>query len=436
MKKVQEPTVTKTLTVATSRIRWRLLIGLVAAIVVMSVVVLSGQELKHVPPAAPSFVVLKEFYTCSPDCPPDGAYPYGGLTRDAAGNLYGTTAGGGFFGNGVVFGLSPGGGGEFLLYEFLGGNGSGPYAGLISDAAGNLYGTTVGGGASGNGVVFKLSPPESETVLYSFTGAADGRNPYAGLIRDAAGNLYGTTFYGGTENSACRNGCGVVFKVSPSESETVLHSFTGGTDGTNPQAGLTRDAAGNLYGTTVGGGAFGAGVVFELIRCDSAPTGYDFKVLYSFTGGADGGNPYAGLIRDAAGNLYGTTAGGGVGSGTVFKLIPCDSGYELKVLHSFTGADGATPVAGLIRDAAGNLYGTTLHGGTEDSACEYGCGVVFKLSPAGTETVLHSFTLADGANPYAGLIQDAAGNLYGTAAYGGISVNDVSSAGVVFRLAP
>jgi uncharacterized repeat protein (TIGR03803 family) len=206
----------------------------------------------------------------------------------------------------------------------------------------------------------------------------------------------------------------------------VLHTFTGGADGSEPFAGLIQDGVGNLYGTTTGGGASAHGVVFELIRCDSEPSGYEFKLLHTFTGGADGANPYAGLIRDAAGNLYGTTAVGGAhGWGVVFELIRCDSepsGYEFKLLHTFTGgADGGQPYAGLIRDAAGNLYGTTgLGGATSTCGPPYGCGVVFKLSPAGAETVLHSFTDgADGRSPMAGLIQDAAGNLYGTTPVGG-----------------
>jgi uncharacterized repeat protein (TIGR03803 family) len=367
MKKVQERT--------TSRIPWRPLIGLLAVIVVMSVVVLSGQELKHVPPAAPSFTVLYEF----------AGYPT---------------------------------------------DGAGPVGGLIRDAAGDLYGTTLVGGASGGGVVFKLAPTGTETVLYSFTGGADGEFPQAGLVRDAAGNLYGTTSQRGS--SACGVGCGTVFKLSLIGTETVLYSFTGGADGATPYAGLIPDTAGNLYGTTYSGGAHGKGVVFELIRCSSVASGYEYKVLYSFTGGADGGNPDAALLRDAAGNLYGTAAYGGAGNaGVVFKLSP--TGSE-TVLHSFSGADGALPHAGLVRDTAGNLYGTTLVGGAATGTCNppYGCGVVFKLSPTGTETVLHSFTGgADGANPYAGLAQDAAGNLYGTAAGGGIS-----NAGVVFKLTP
>ena len=282
MNKAQEPTVRKTLTVATStsRIPWRALIGLVAVIVAMSVVVLSGQELKHVPPAAPSFTVLHSFTGGA-----GGANPIADLTRDAAGNLYGTTFHGGaesgvcgYSGNrtcGLVFELIRCDSGyDFaVLHTFKGGaDGGNPAAGLLRDTGGNLYGTTYQGGASNGGVVFKLSPSGNETVLYSFTRGADGYAPQAGLIQDKAGNLYGTTTHGGHQSSACNiagdSTCGVVFKVSPTGTETVLYSFTGGADGGNPAAGLVQDAAGNLYGTTYGGGASGNGVVFKV-----SPTG-------------------------------------------------------------------------------------------------------------------------------------------------------------------
>jgi uncharacterized repeat protein (TIGR03803 family) len=450
MKKVREP--------ATSRIHGQLLIGLVGALVVMSVVVLSGQELKHVPPAAPSYTVL---YSFNPDNGIDGSGP-NGVIRDTAGNLYGTTFGGGsgactsgtiIIGCGTAFKLSPTGT-QTVLYNFTGGAYF-PAAGLIQDAVGNLYGTTEFGGLQSNpsclqfsstsggcGVVFKLTPSGTATGLYSFTGGADGANPLAGLIRDAAGNLYGTTYLGGSAtNPGCGPsiGCGVVFKLSPAGAETVLHSFTDGADGGLPTAGLILDAAGNLYGTASFGGGSGYGVVFKVSSCGSR-----FKVLYSFTGGADGGFPTAGLIQDPAGNLYGTTFGGGAKSsacipyvsnlsrtcGVVFKLSP--TGAE-TVLHTFAGgADGGNPAAGLVRDAAGNLYGTTLVGGPESSACgTLGCGTVFKLTPSGTETVLHSFTGADGANTSAGLILDAASILYGTTNGGG-----AYRGGVVFRLTP
>jgi uncharacterized repeat protein (TIGR03803 family) len=434
MKNVQEPTVRKTL--ATSRIPWQLLIGLVAAIVVMSIAVVSGEELKHVPPAAPSFRTLHTFTGGA-----SGGFPAAALVRDAAGNLYGTTVSEGASGHGVVFELircdSEPSGYEFkVLYSFTGGaDGGNPYAGLIRDAGGNLYGTTTGGGSSNRGTVFKLTPTGTETVLYSFTGGADGGNPYAGLVRDAGGNLYGTTVAGGGKSSTCFYGCGVVFKLSPTGTETVLHSFTRGADGGTPYAGLIQDAAGNLYGTTASGGAtstcgppYGCGVVFKLTPARTE------TVLYSFTGGADGAIPFAGLLRDGAGNLYGTTSHGGVSTaacggdcGVVFMVSP--TGIE-TVLYSFTGgADGAIAgyqsYAGFVQDAAGNLYSTTPIGG------QYKNGVVFKLSSAGAETILYSFTGgADGASPVAGLLRDAGGNFYGTTYTG------ANQFGVVFRLTP
>jgi len=303
-----------------------------------------------------------------------------------------------------------------------------PRNGLIADSAGNLYGTTSGGGASYKGVVFKLAPDGTETVLHSFPGfPSDGNSPYAGLIADSAGNLYGTTLSRDSVSHA-----GVVFKLAPNGTagwtETVLHSFTGfPTDGALPYAGLIADSAGNLYGATTGGGASGQGVVFKL-----APDGTE-TVLHAFTGGSDGAYPGVGpLIADSAGNLYGTTTGGGggpgaSGQGVVFKLSP--DGTE-TVLHSFTlGSGGGGPLAGLIADSAGNLYGTTQVGGAS------GQGVVFKLAPNGTggwtESVLYSFTGgSDGGQPFYGsLIADGAGNLYGTTVGGG-----ASGAGVVFKL--
>ena len=353
--------------------------------------------------AAPTETVLYSFGGS-----PDGASPYGGLISDSAGNLYGTTVYGGA-GAGTVFKLSPSGT-ETVLYSFTGGSdGAYPYAGLIADSAGNLYGTTFGGGASYAGTVFKLSPSGTETVLHSFAWS-DGALPYGGLIADSAGNLYGTTWNGGSGS------CGTVFKLSPSGTETVLYSFTCGIDGAYPYAGLIADGAGNLYGTTSGGGASYAGTAFKL-----SPSGTE-TVLYSFTGGTDGGHPYAGLIADGGGNLYGTTGGGGaLNAGTVFKLSP--SGTE-TVLYSFAcSADGASPYAGLIADSAGNLYGTSLGG------CAASNGTVFKVTPSGM-TVLYSFTGgADGALPYAGLIADSAGNLYGTTYSGGTAF-----VGTVFKL--
>jgi uncharacterized repeat protein (TIGR03803 family) len=270
-------------------------------------------------------------------------------------------------------------------------------------------------------LVFKLNPSGNETVLHNFTGGTDGRSPHAALMRDASGNLYGSTGLGGS--SGCGGfGCGVVFKIDSNGNESVLHSLSG-TDGSGPSGALIQDAAGNFYGTTQEGGSssgcrgFGCGVVFKL-----DPSGNE-TVLHSFSG-ADGIGPSGALIQDAAGNFYGTTQGGGSSNvGVVFKVKA--NGHE-TVLHSFNGTDGMYVNGGLVMNAAGILFGTTFHGGSRDH------GVVFKIDSNGHETVLHSFGGGTGAGkePRAGLYRDAAGNLYGTSQQGG----GACDCGVVFKL--
>ncbi len=352
----------------------------------------------------------------------DGSFPQSSLALDAAGNFYGTTTYGGASNEGIVYKLDNAGH-ENVLYTFGGSGGSMPYAGVLIDAAGNLFGTASAGGTGRAGVVYKLDTAGNQTVLYNFTGGADGGGPLGNLIRDVAGNFYGTAYFGGTLNA------GVVFELSPEGHETVLYSFTGGADGGYPWAGLARDSAGHLYGTTAYGGSGNAGVVFEL---DAA--GQE-TVLYSFTGKADGGYPFQGVIRDTAGNLYGATSGGGIGSsncyrgcGVVYKL---DTAGNQTVLYSFTGAsDGGNPYSAIVRDDKGSLYGTAAGGG--DNSGTLGHGVVYSVSPAGTETVLHTFTgRSDGAIPYGGLVADAAGTLCGTTSAGG-----KQNAGVVYLLTP
>jgi uncharacterized repeat protein (TIGR03803 family) len=354
----------------------------------------------------------------------DGANPYfGDLVLDAKGNLYGTTfAGGAAPGLGVVFEVNPAGT-EKVLFTFNSADGCSPYAGLVRDATGTLYGTTGSCGAYGYGTVFEVTKQGTGTALYSFTGGADGGQPIAGLIRDTGGNLYGTTNEGGAVG--CFGlGCGTVFEVTPAGNETVLHAFTGGADGENPVAGLVRDAKGNLYGTTGQGGAQCCGTVFEVTPSDTE------TILFSFNY-TDGSGPGPNrLVTDAEGNFYGTTSvGGASGNGTVFELTR--KGTE-TVLYSFTGAaDGFAPYGGVIRDAKGNLYGTTFQGagiGCNDA----GCGTVYELTSAGKFTVLHTFTGgADGGNPAAGLVMDKGGNLYGTT-YGG----GPHGHGTVFKLTP
>jgi len=374
----------------------------------------------------------------------DGATPDASLISDAAGNFYGTTSNGGTSAAGTAFEMSPNGSGgwtEKLLYSFGEGlDGFNPEASLIFDAAGNLYGTTLGGSMNGGGMAFKLSPNGSgswtETVLHSFSGGTDGSVPYGALIFDGAGNLYGTTSSEGIDFY------GIAFELSPNGSggwtETVLHSFGAGTDGSGPTGSLIFDGGGNLYGATYAGGTSNVGTVFELSPNGSG--GWTESVLYSFNNnGSDGNYPYAGLVFDSAGNLYGTTYYGGTSNqGSIFKLSPNGGGgWTETVLHSFdfnfNETDGAYPTAGVIFDHAGNLYGTTDNGGT----CNY--GTAFEFSPAGggnwTETVLHSFCNggADGYRPFAGLIIDHAGNLYGTTSVGG---SGTSAIGTVFEIAP
>jgi uncharacterized repeat protein (TIGR03803 family) len=377
---------------------------------------------------------------------PDGAFPEAALVADGSGNFYGTTYNGGPYNVGTVFELSPREGGrrtEKVLYSFKsnGRDGNFPYAGLIFDTHGNLYGTTYQGGANNGGTVFLLEPHSggswTESVLYSFcaqTYCADGSYPSAGLIFDAHGNLYSTTSSGGTI------GLGTVFELSPRRgggwTETVLYSFNpNGTDGLFPIASLIFDAAGDLYGTTLDGGTNNDGTVFEL--SPNGQGGWTEAVIYSFCAQAnctDGSYPYyAGLVIDTAGNLYGTTHEGGTyNDGTAFELSPAHGGgWTEAVLHSFGhGTDGTNPSAGtLIRDTGGNLYGTTPNGGA------YGFGAVFELSPrqggGWSEAVLYSFKVngTDGWLPYAGLIRDHSGNLYGTTANGGSK-----SDGTVFEL--
>lgn len=371
---------------------------------------------------AQTFRILHEFKGT-----PDGSEPTPTLIRDVSGNLYGVTIEGGTSCDcGTVFKVDPSGH-ETVLYRFTGGpDGGFPAfsATLVRDASGNLYGTTGEGGdlscdpPYGCGVVFKVDSDLHESVLYTFAGGADGGGPQAGLVRDTAGNLYGTTLYGGDLNAMCFGGtppgCGVVFKLDSSGTETVLYTFKGMPDAGGPNSGLMRDAAGNLYGTTTLGGQYNWGTVFKLTQSGTT-------VLHSFNGGRDGADLYeAGLIRDAKGNLYGVASGGGKigpgcetsrGCGLVFKVTK--TGKE-TVLYKFTGkADGSRPYGTLVRDKAGNLYGTTSGGGAQ------GYGTVFKLTSTGKETVLHNFIGKDGSEPLSGLVLDAKGNLYGSTWEGG-----------------
>jgi uncharacterized repeat protein (TIGR03803 family) len=378
-------------------------------------------------------------------CGATGCEPGSNLIFDAAGNLYGTSPRGGEANYGVVFELSPqvgGGWTEQVLHSFSN-NEAGilPQGGLIFDAAGNLYGTTSGGGEHEGGTVFELSPATgggwSEYVLHNFGAGTDGSEPNAGLVMDAAGNLYGTTTLGGA------HGDGAAFELTPVTGEgwkeKMLHSFGGTTDGSQPRAGLTFDATGNLYGTTIYGGAYDGGTVFELTPQTSGQ--WAGKVLHSFgevnANGVSTYEPYGSVTFDAAGNLYGTTYyGGGNGGGIVYELTPSTGGaWKELPLHNLGGNAGSNPLAGVVIDTAGNLYGTTLNGGYEHGDCaSAGCGVVYELTPTTgglwTETVLLAFDYTDGGHPTGTLSFDSAGNIYGTTADGGSGVF-----GTVFEIA-
>jgi uncharacterized repeat protein (TIGR03803 family) len=409
----------------------------------------------------------------------DGGDPVGGVVLDSAGNLYGAASTDGIAGVGAIFKVSRQGTRwkESTVYGFTSSDGSAPEAGLVSDSEGNFYGTTSSGGSGGKyctgecGTVFKLAHDAEghwiRSLLYIFKGGSDGASPRSGLIFDQTGNLYGTTWTGGDSN------LGTVYKISNVSghwAESVLYSFQDIADGGNPVGGVIFDAEGNLYGTTSYGGTYAYGTVYKLSPSSSGT--WTKSVLYSFRGGSDGGSPDSGLIFDTAGNLYGTTVGGGencsgYGCGVVFELSPLSGGWTETVLYAFTGAsDGANPFGGLVFDNDGRLYGTTFSGGdlTCSGSRDNGCGTVFELSRGlvWTETVIHTFgggararrvmspafnktnnpstairkggqppkcdsekhgigSNQDGADPEGGLVFDSAGNLYGTTAFGGYS---------------
>jgi uncharacterized repeat protein (TIGR03803 family) len=299
-----------------------------------------------------------------------------------------------------------------VLYSFTGGDDGGTpfYSTLVKDRAGNLYGTTAFGGEHGAGTVFKLAPDGTESVLYHFTGGDDGAAPNAGLIVDRQGTFYGTTIGGGEDNA------GTVFKLAPDGTQTVLYSFGSDTaDGVQPVAALLMDRKGTLYGTTSAGGEHNAGTVFKLT--DNG----DYEVMHSFGPGGDGTQPLGDLIMDENKVLYGTTRTGGThAAGAVFKITK--RGKE-KVIRSFGPGDGTLPYSGLVRDDEDNLYGTAVSGGA------HGAGAVYKIAADGTYSVLYSFGPGDGAQPVAGLLLSGDGNLYGSNYSGG-----AHGAGAVFKM--
>lgn len=372
-----------------------------------------------------------------------GAYPYAGLTIDGRGNLYGTTDQGGQGlcppannGCGIVFKMSHVGSGWVFnpIYKFGGSpDGGGPYGPVVFGPNGSLYGTTVGGGStnclSGCGIAYNLRPsptacvtalcPWRETLLYSFQGGTDAYYPTGEVAFDASGDMYGTTYVGGT------GGPGTVWKLTPSGrgwTESIAHNFAGGDEGGNPYGGVVFDNSGNMYVSAVAGGSGNNGAVDELIPAGS---GWTEHTLYDFQGGSDGGGPMAGLLF-AGGNLYGSTVNGPNNGGTVYELMPSGGGWSFSTIADLPTEEG--PFSKLVADSAGNLYGTTQIGSGDH-------GTVFKLTRSGdswTLTVLHHFTGgSDGDTPLGSVALDSSGNIYGTTLLGG-----TAGTGVVFEITP
>jgi uncharacterized repeat protein (TIGR03803 family) len=363
----------------------------------------------------------------------NGANPEAALVQGADGNFYGTAVFGGAYGGGTVFQITPGGA-FTTLYSFCAQpnctDGANPEAGLVQAGNGDFYGTTYDGGAQGDGTVFRITPTGALTTLYSFcaqTNCGDGVNPVAGLVQTAKGDFYGTTEFGGAYNA------GTVFQIVPSGTLTTLYSFCAQQncpDGQYPASGLRQGSNGNFYGTTKRGGAHhSGGTAFQITPRGALTTLYSFCAQ---TDCMDGEIPYAGLVEDPEGNLYGTTFAGGIqfgnGEGTVFQINPSGT---LTTLHRFCSlslcADGEAPFAGLVWAANRDTYGTTVFGGAHAG------GEVFQVTPGGTLTTLYSFcaqtNCTDGEAPYAGLVQATNGDFYGTTEYGG-----ANNVGVVFSL--
>jgi uncharacterized repeat protein (TIGR03803 family) len=354
----------------------------------------------------------------------DGANPVNGFAMDAKGTMYGTASAGGASGDGVVLEVTSKGK-ETVLHTFTGGaDGATPYGNLLLADGGALYGTTMSGGASGQGTVYRLDG-KKETILYSFAGGTDGAAPEAGLVMDASGNLYGTTSAGGPA------GNGGVFMLAPSKKkngawkETMLYSFGTGTDGATPVGGVYLDASGNLYGTTSLGGTTGYGTVFELKPAKSGP--WTESILYTFQNGSDGGTPYTGLVADSSGDLYGAATQGGVnGGGTVFELAKGNRAFS--TIYSVPGWGISGTFRDIMIDASGNIFATTHCDGNNDA------GTIYELSPSGggwNYTLLYTFTGgSDGLYSISNLVESH-GKLYGTTQYGG-----ANSQGVIYQLTP
>jgi uncharacterized repeat protein (TIGR03803 family) len=377
---------------------------------------------------------LKVVYTFSFS---DGSSPNGDLILDSAGNLYGTTQFGGSSNRGLVFKLDAKGK-QTILYTFTGASDGGiPIGRLLRDTAGNLYGITSAGGdpTCSCGTVFKLTNNGSLKVLHNFKGGKDGSQnqgqPELGLVM-VNGDLYGSASFGGVSGCDPTLGCGVIFKVTPAGKETVLHRFTGQADGAFPQD-LIHDQAGNIYGAT--GGSYQQGNAGTIFKVD---TSGKFSTIFTLPGGADGNSPRWRLTRNSQGLIHavtqfgGNTATCGLGSqgcGVVFKV---NAAGKEHVVHTFgTAHNGEEPSSGVFDDGKDDFFGTTFYGGTTNSTCTLGCGVLYQIAAGGKYSVLHRFTGAnDGWLPTGGLIEDASGNLYGAALLGG------SGNGVIYKVTP
>jgi uncharacterized repeat protein (TIGR03803 family) len=390
------------------------------------------------PAQAQEFVAIHSFQGS------EGLGPMAGLTMDRAGNLYGTASGGGntnsncpdYGGCGTVFKLTLRNSHWVLtpLYLFSGPDGANPASRVIFGPDGSLYGTTLSGGSANQGSVFRLSPPPTickavlcpwrETVLHSFQGGTDGAQPqYGDLVFDQQGNLYGTTPQGGgADNCSGFDGCGVVYKLTPSNggwTESVLYRFQGANDGGGPYAGMIFDSAGNLYGVASFGGTYYCGAFFELSPTEG---GWTESVLYNFDSQTTGQFPLGGLLADQAGNLYGASSESGeygTGGGTVYELTPANGSWTATVLYGFDAYTGS--LASLAMDPAGNLYGTVYFGDQE----------VFRITPSSGEWTLTGYSGSLGGYPSGNVILDAAGNVYSTAFSGG-----AYGKGVVFEITP
>jgi uncharacterized repeat protein (TIGR03803 family) len=378
---------------------------------------------------------------------PGGANPQGGVIEDSSGNLFGTTSGGGSSGDGTVFEINAGSGALTTLVSFNGTNGANPEAGVIEDSSGNLFGTTNGGGSSRDGTVFEIKAGSNDvTTLASFNGT-EGEYPLGGVVEDSSGNLFGTTAWSGS------SGQGTVFEIQPgSKAVTTLASFNG-TNGSEPTAGVVEDSSGNLFGTTFQGGSSNDGTLFEIKAGTNAVT-----TLVSFNA-TTGANPDAGVVEDSSGNLFGTTDNGGAnGDGTVFEIKAGSN--AVTTIVSFNGTNGEYPDAGVVEDSSGNLFGTTGSGGPSDDGTVFeiqagsgavttlasfnvangsypdgglfedsggnlfgttyeggprGEGTVFQIQPGSNAvTTLTYFGNTEGGLPYGDLVEGSNGNLFGT----------------------